>query len=127
MRFTRRRWDAWCLGGALFLSLGGAAEALFLSGKPWSALVFPVPMVALFLLRFRIPAGGFESTPIRRMSTAKRRHIVWCLASMPVLLAAAILAPRLEAWWIYALVAGAHMAVTLWLAHRADSPSIPGA
>ncbi|HEX7899173.1 MAG TPA: hypothetical protein VF950_15515 [Planctomycetota bacterium] len=75
MTFTRRRWDLWCLGGALFLALGGAADALFLSGKPWSPLVFPALVLALFLLRPRIPAAGFEATPIRRMSTAKRRLI----------------------------------------------------
>ena len=120
MRFTRRRWDAWCLGGALFLALGGAADTLYLSGRPWSALVFPAPVAALLLLRFRLPAEGFEATPLSRLGVWHRRHIVWCVGLMPVLLAAAALTPRLEAWWIYAVVAGALMGVTMWLARRAD-------
>ena len=111
MRFTRRRWDAWCLVLAGVLALGA-----WLNGR-WSPFVGLIPF---WLVRFRIPADGFPATPIPKLPPAHRRLIAWCVASFPLVLAAAILVPRLEAWWIYAVVAAAHMAVTLWLARRAD-------
>jgi hypothetical protein len=112
MTFTRRRWDAWCLVLAGVLAFGA-----WLNGRG-SPLVGLIPF---WLLRFRIPAQGFSATPIRRLSPASRRLIAWGVLSLPLSLAATVLAPRnLEAWWICPIAAGAHMAVTFRLARRVD-------
>jgi hypothetical protein len=120
MRFTRRRWDLWCLGGALFLALGGLADTLLLSGKPWQPLKFAAVALALLPLRFDIPPEGRTYTPISRLQPAHRRLILWVVVNLPLLAAAGAVAPRLEAWWICPIAAAAHLAVTLALARRAD-------
>jgi hypothetical protein len=118
MRFTRRRWDAWCLLGAGMFALGAVAEGFLVGFVPLKLLAYPAMVLPLVLLRFSIPVEGRDYPTIRSLPGAHRELIVWCV-SMPVLLVGLALIPK-NLWWIAPAPAIPVTAITFWLAGRAD-------
>jgi hypothetical protein len=127
MVFTRRRWDAWWLGSAAVLTLGGAVSCLLLGRFSAKALAYPITALLLWAWRFRIPREGFPVQTLRELPRADRFFACWCAFSlvgitllMGVLFAFIPERTHRHYWWVWAAASAAFMAVTLWLARRTD-------
>ena len=118
MRVTRKRWDTYCVVGAVLLLLPTSLEIL--DGNYLRGAVAPLAVIPLVLLRFLIPVEGYEATPIRMMAIEYRRLILWiCIVSMltPFYLVIAFALGAEGLVWAFTPVI---LPPTLWLAHRAD-------
>lgn len=121
MTFTRRRWDAWCWAGVLALCLGGVADCVLSGRFTPRVLAYPVAVLWMLPLRYRIPAEGGEVPALRTLPRRERFFILWCVLSLTILLCGIpVLRATRQYWWAWALGAAAHVLVTLRLASRID-------
>ena len=117
VRFTRRRWDSYCVAGALLLLAGTA----FIVKDPLRTVLAPFVILPLFLMRFQIPAAGYDATPIRALPAPRRRAIWWCGLAGPLLALSAVACVLLQMEWLIWFLLPTAVLPAAGLAFRADA------